>query len=28
LTSPASCIAPPNSSNFSVRVVLRAPGCE
>ena len=28
LTSPASWIAPPNSSNFSVRVVLPASGCE
>jgi hypothetical protein len=28
LTSPASWIAPPNSSNFSVRVVLQASGCE
>ena len=28
LTSPASCIAPPNSSNFSVKVVLPASGCE
>ena len=28
LTSPANWIAPPNSSNFSVRVVLPASGCE
>src|SRR5882757_6030870 len=28
LTSPASWIAPPNSSNFSVKVVLPASGCE
>jgi hypothetical protein len=28
LTSPASWIAPPNSSNFSVSVVLPASGCE
>jgi hypothetical protein len=28
LTSPASWIAPPNSSNFSVNVVLPASGCE
>ena len=28
LTSPASWIAPPNSSSFSVRVVLPASGCE
>jgi hypothetical protein len=27
-TSPASWIAPPNSSNFSVSVVLPASGCE
>src|SRR5437867_10752231 len=27
-TSPAGWIAPPNSSNFSVRVVLPASGCE
>jgi hypothetical protein len=27
-TSPASWIAPPNSSNFSVKVVLPASGCE
>jgi len=27
-TSPASWIAPPNSSNFSVNVVLPASGCE
>jgi hypothetical protein len=28
LTSPANWIAPPNSSNFSVKVVLPASGCE
>ena len=28
LTSPASWIAQPNSSNFSVKVVLPASGCE
>ena len=28
LTSPASWIAPPNSSNFSVSVVFPASGCE
>ena len=28
LTVPAICIAPPNSSSFSVRVVLPASGCE
>jgi hypothetical protein len=28
LTVPASWIAPPNSSSFSVRVVLPASGCE
>ena len=28
LTSPASWIAPPNSSSFSVKVVLPASGCE
>jgi hypothetical protein len=28
LISPASWIAPPNSSNFSVNVVLPASGCE
>ena len=28
LTSPASWMAPPNSSNFSVKVVLPASGCE
>ena len=27
-TSPANWIAPPNSSNFSVKVVLPASGCE
>ena len=27
-TAPAMCIAPPKSSNFSVRVVLPASGCE
>jgi hypothetical protein len=27
-TSPASCIAPPNSKSFSVKVVLPASGCE
>ena len=27
-TEPASCIAPPNSSSFSVSVVLPASGCE
>jgi hypothetical protein len=27
-TSPANWIAPPNSSNFSVSVVLPASGCE
>ena len=27
-TSPASWMAPPNSSNFSVKVVLPASGCE
>jgi hypothetical protein len=28
LTSPANWIAPPNSRNFSVKVVLPASGCE
>jgi len=28
LTSPANWIAPPNSSNYSVSVVLPASGCE
>ena len=28
LTAPATCIAPPKSSNFSVSVVLPASGCE
>ena len=27
-TAPATCIAPPKSNNFSVRVVLPASGCE
>jgi hypothetical protein len=28
LSSPASWIAPPKSSNFSIKVVLPASGCE
>ena len=28
LTSPANWIGPPNSSNFSLKVVLPASGCE